>query len=354
MNYDFGQKQRQSSIPDPYDILGIDRGCDMDTIKRAFRKATRLHHPDRNRRNPNYDPKYYATICQAYETLSDPRRRAQFDQSLAAGFMSLKSGSMAPPPAPHQPEFSVKDRFGDGDMKKFNEAFERHRKTTANDRGYGDKMIQRESEQELKNGRRAVEAPQNIFGGTNVSSSTFNSKFQEQLQQKRRQRNALMERADGEPQGWFQGSSGGFSDISMFDGVIVDQEQEDFSKAESGPLQYADYMAGFETLTETLPEEHEYYNPGDIQKAYSRRSQEASQLPERGHNRTFAESQQALLHQREQQLARESERNRQIVLKYRDQYASQDLLPASTSTRGDNNINRNINDRTFFHVEPRY
>jgi len=353
MNYDFGQSQKRerSALPDPYDILGIERGCDIDTIKHAFRKATRLHHPDRNRRNSNYDPKYYAAICQAYETLSDPRRRAQIDQSMAAGFSSLKNASMAPPQqqARSGGAFNVREQFSEGDNKQFNEAFERSRKMTANDRGYGDKMIARESEQELKNGRRNVEAPQNVFGGTSVNSATFNNKFQEQLRDKRQQRNALMERSEGEPQGWFQGSGGGFSDISMFDGVIVDREHEDFSKTDRGSLHYADYMAGFETLTETLPEEHEYYNPGDIEKAHSRRLQESSQLPDRGHNMSFAESQQALLQQRDQKLAHENQHNRQLVLKYRDQYSSQDLLPAMTSSRNaDSNINRNMQDRTFF------
>lgn len=59
---------------DHYSTLGIPRDADQDTIKAAFRKLAMKHHPDRGG-----DPNEFQKINQAYETLSDPDKRAQYD-----------------------------------------------------------------------------------------------------------------------------------------------------------------------------------------------------------------------------------------------------------------------------------
>jgi curved DNA-binding protein len=59
---------------DHYNTLGIDRGASQDDIKRAYRKAAAQHHPDRGG-----DTAKFQEVQAAYETLSDPGKRQQYD-----------------------------------------------------------------------------------------------------------------------------------------------------------------------------------------------------------------------------------------------------------------------------------
>ncbi len=69
---------------DYYDILGVDRNADADTLKRAFRDQALKHHPDRNPDNPEAEQKF-KEAAQAYEVLSDPQKRQQYDRFGHAG-----------------------------------------------------------------------------------------------------------------------------------------------------------------------------------------------------------------------------------------------------------------------------
>ena len=60
---------------DYYEILGVDRSASADDIKKAYRKLAMTHHPDR----PGGDSTKFQTITEAYNTLSDPTKRAQYD-----------------------------------------------------------------------------------------------------------------------------------------------------------------------------------------------------------------------------------------------------------------------------------
>lgn len=59
---------------DPYDLLGVARNADAEAIKRAFRRAASVHHPDKGG-----DARKFAEVRAAYELLSDPTRRASHD-----------------------------------------------------------------------------------------------------------------------------------------------------------------------------------------------------------------------------------------------------------------------------------
>ena len=59
---------------DYYQTLGVDRTASQDDIKKAYRKLAAKHHPDRGG-----DTATFQSIAQAYDTLSDPDKRAQYD-----------------------------------------------------------------------------------------------------------------------------------------------------------------------------------------------------------------------------------------------------------------------------------
>lgn len=68
-------------MADYYRILGVSRGASPDEIKRAFRRLARRHHPDVSNEP---DAARFREIVEAYETLSDERRRRVYDARLAA------------------------------------------------------------------------------------------------------------------------------------------------------------------------------------------------------------------------------------------------------------------------------
>jgi molecular chaperone DnaJ len=64
---------------DYYELLGVDRSADPDTIKRAYRKLARQLHPDANPDDPQAEEKF-KHVSRAYEVLSDPDTRARYDR----------------------------------------------------------------------------------------------------------------------------------------------------------------------------------------------------------------------------------------------------------------------------------
>lgn len=59
---------------DYYQTLGVGKTASQDDIKKAYRKLAAKHHPDRGG-----DTATFQSIAQAYDTLSDPNKRAQYD-----------------------------------------------------------------------------------------------------------------------------------------------------------------------------------------------------------------------------------------------------------------------------------
>jgi curved DNA-binding protein len=64
---------------DYYKILGIDRNASKDEIKRAYRKLALKYHPDRNP-DDNQAEEKFKEINEAYQVLSDPQKKARYDQ----------------------------------------------------------------------------------------------------------------------------------------------------------------------------------------------------------------------------------------------------------------------------------
>lgn len=67
-------------MADYYSSLGVDKKASQDEIKKAFRKKAHEHHPDKGG-----DAAKFKEINEAYQTLSDPQKRQQYDTFGAAG-----------------------------------------------------------------------------------------------------------------------------------------------------------------------------------------------------------------------------------------------------------------------------
>jgi molecular chaperone DnaJ len=70
---------------DYYESLGISRDADESEIKRAYRQKAKELHPDRNPENRAKAEEEFKRIAEAYEVLSDPQKRAQYDRYGHAG-----------------------------------------------------------------------------------------------------------------------------------------------------------------------------------------------------------------------------------------------------------------------------
>ena len=64
---------------DYYKILGVDRKASDEDIRKAYRKLAKQYHPDHNPNNKQADERF-KEINEAYEVLSDPKKRVHYDR----------------------------------------------------------------------------------------------------------------------------------------------------------------------------------------------------------------------------------------------------------------------------------
>ncbi len=70
---------------DYYEVLGVDRGADEATLKKAYRKLAKKYHPDINPGDKEAEKKF-KEATEAYGILSDPEKRKMYDQYGHAAF----------------------------------------------------------------------------------------------------------------------------------------------------------------------------------------------------------------------------------------------------------------------------
>ncbi|KAI0890220.1 uncharacterized protein GGS22DRAFT_10104 [Annulohypoxylon maeteangense] len=80
----FHATPRAFAIKDPYNTLGVGKSASASDIKKAYYGLAKKYHPDTNKDASAKDK--FGEIQSAYEILSDPKKKEQYDQFGAAGF----------------------------------------------------------------------------------------------------------------------------------------------------------------------------------------------------------------------------------------------------------------------------
>jgi DnaJ-class molecular chaperone len=73
-----------------YDILGVPTDASLDDIKKAYRRLSFIHHPDKN--NSPDSTQMFQKIAEAFSVLSDPQKREVYNHELKYGFSGGMGG----------------------------------------------------------------------------------------------------------------------------------------------------------------------------------------------------------------------------------------------------------------------
>ena len=95
---------------DYYEILGVKKDASQDELKKAFRHLARKYHPDLNKGSKEAEEKF-KEINEAYQVLSDPQKKTQYDQ---VGHAEFKPGDFTQSKTPSYDDL-FRD-FGLGDI----------------------------------------------------------------------------------------------------------------------------------------------------------------------------------------------------------------------------------------------
>ncbi|MBR5333302.1 MAG: DnaJ domain-containing protein, partial [Alistipes sp.] len=79
---------------DYYEVLGVEKNANADEIKKAYRKAAIKFHPDKNPGDKEAEEKF-KEAAEAYDVLSNPDKRARYDQFGHAGMSGAAGGGFS-------------------------------------------------------------------------------------------------------------------------------------------------------------------------------------------------------------------------------------------------------------------
>ncbi|KAJ4762320.1 Chaperone protein DnaJ [Rhynchospora pubera] len=82
-----GREKIRSATPTFYELLGITSRDGLEEVKKAYKRMARKYHPDVSPPDCTVEhTRMFIEVQEAYETLSDPYRRSEYDKQLARGF----------------------------------------------------------------------------------------------------------------------------------------------------------------------------------------------------------------------------------------------------------------------------
>src|SRR5512137_1026156 len=107
---------------DYYEILGVEKSASAEEVKKAYRKLAVKYHPDKNPGDKGAEEKF-KELGEAYEALSDPQKRAAYDQYGHAAFDSRARANARGAGGFHDPMDIFREVFGGGPGSIFEDIF---------------------------------------------------------------------------------------------------------------------------------------------------------------------------------------------------------------------------------------
>ena len=132
--------QEINNTIDPYQILNCEKGCDIEDIKKSYRKLALVHHPDRGGNPQNFQliTKAYLSLIEEYKTIQSERH-----------YMDLKNSSNDyMKQQDNNPKQNIDMNSDNFNLKLFNKIYMENRLSDPNDEGYNNWYKDNEEEQQ--------------------------------------------------------------------------------------------------------------------------------------------------------------------------------------------------------------